>query len=167
MLRAASEPSSPSEIEISCAAAGSLAQPRISAQSRIQAGRGDATWSEPVGQVGDFGQPNRQPAGVVEAVGPEASRFQIGDRVWGTNQGLMGRQGTFAEFCAVDECWLYPTPDGVSDETAAACSLVGVTAHLGLFRAARLSAGEALPPEFARPEVAKILMGYYQSLPQE
>jgi len=27
-----------------------------------------------------------------------------------------------------------------------------------------LSAGEALPPEFARPEVAKILMGYYQSL---
>ena len=30
-----------------------------------------------------------------------------------------------------------------------------------------LSAGEALPPEFARPEVAKILMGYYQSLPQD
>jgi sulfate adenylyltransferase len=27
-----------------------------------------------------------------------------------------------------------------------------------------LSAGENLPPEFARPEVAKILMGYYQSL---
>ena len=27
-----------------------------------------------------------------------------------------------------------------------------------------LSAGEDLPPEFARPEVAKILMGYYQSL---
>ena len=29
-----------------------------------------------------------------------------------------------------------------------------------------LSAGQALPPEFARPEVAKILMGYYQSLPK-
>ncbi len=29
---------------------------------------------------------------------------------------------------------------------------------------AMLSAGEDLPPEFARPEVAKILMGYYQSL---
>ena len=27
-----------------------------------------------------------------------------------------------------------------------------------------LAAGEDLPPEFARPEVAKILMGYYQSL---
>jgi sulfate adenylyltransferase len=28
---------------------------------------------------------------------------------------------------------------------------------------AMLSAGEDLPPEFARPEVAKILMGFYQS----
>jgi sulfate adenylyltransferase len=32
---------------------------------------------------------------------------------------------------------------------------------------AMLGAGEALPPEFARPEVAKILMDYYQSLPQD
>jgi len=27
-----------------------------------------------------------------------------------------------------------------------------------------LGAGEALPPEFARPEVAKILMAYYQEI---
>jgi sulfate adenylyltransferase len=32
---------------------------------------------------------------------------------------------------------------------------------------AMLSAGEDLPPEFARPEVAHILMSYYQSLPKE
>ena len=32
---------------------------------------------------------------------------------------------------------------------------------------AMLGKGEALPPEFARPEVAKILMDYYQSLPTE
>jgi len=32
---------------------------------------------------------------------------------------------------------------------------------------AMLGAGEDLPPEFARPEVAKILMDYYQSLPAE
>ena len=30
-----------------------------------------------------------------------------------------------------------------------------------------LSNGEDLPPEFARPEVAKILMNYYQSLPED
>ena len=79
-------------------------------------------------------------AGVVEKLGPDAKRFKVGDRVWGSNQGLLGRQGTFAEYAAVDECWLYPTPDGVSDEAAAACALVGITAHLGLVRDAKLQA---------------------------
>jgi NADPH2:quinone reductase len=83
-------------------------------------------------------------AGVVEKVGREAKRFQRGDRVWGSNQGLLGRQGTFAEFAAVDEDWLYPTPSGVSDEKAAATALVGITAHLGLVRDAKLKAGETL-----------------------
>src|SRR6187200_2804494 len=52
-------------------------------------------------------------AGVVEACGPKATRFRAGDRVWATNQGLMGRQGTFSEYCVIDEQWLYPTPGGV------------------------------------------------------
>lgn len=81
-------------------------------------------------------------AGVIKAVGPRAARFQLGDRVWGSNQGLLGRQGTFSELVAVDECWLYPTPDGVEDANAAAMALVGITAHLGLAREARLKAGE-------------------------
>lgn len=83
-------------------------------------------------------------AGTVVERGPGASRFQVGDRVWGSNQGLLGRQGTFAEYAAVDEQWLYPTPPQVSDEAAAACALVGITAHLGLFREARLQPGETL-----------------------
>ncbi len=83
-------------------------------------------------------------AGTVEAVGPEAARFQPGDRVWGSNQGLLGRQGTFAEYAAVDECWLYPTPEGVEDQQAAAIALVGITAHLGLFRDAQLQMGETV-----------------------
>jgi NADPH2:quinone reductase len=83
-------------------------------------------------------------AGVVTAVGPRAARFRVGDRVWGSNQGILGRQGTFAEYCAVDEQWLYPTPPGVAEETAAACALVGITAHLGLFRCAQIRPGETI-----------------------
>ena len=81
-------------------------------------------------------------AGVVEAVGSAVTKFHKGDRVWGSNQGLLGRQGTFAEYAAVDECWLYPTPEEVSDQDAAAVALVGITAHLGLFRDGQLKMGE-------------------------
>lgn len=81
-------------------------------------------------------------AGTVEAVGANVHRYKIGDRVWGSNQGLLGRQGTFAEYAAVAEEWLYPTPASVSDAEAAAAALVGITAHLGLFQNAHLQPGE-------------------------
>jgi NADPH:quinone reductase len=83
-------------------------------------------------------------AGTVVACGESAKRFQVGDRVWGSNQSLFGRQGTFAERIAVDEKWLYPTPAAMSDELAAAGALVGLTADLGLFLHAGLKAGEVL-----------------------
>lgn len=83
-------------------------------------------------------------AGVVEAVGPGVKDLQPGMRVWGSNQGLLGRQGTFAELCSIDQQWLYPIPDAVSDEQAAATALVGITAALGLFEVARLQPGERL-----------------------
>lgn len=71
-------------------------------------------------------------AGTVVEVGKDVERFELGDRVWGSNQGVLGRQGTFAEFATVHEDWLYETPDDVSDEDAAACALTALTAHLGL-----------------------------------
>lgn len=83
-------------------------------------------------------------AGVVERVGENCSRFKEGDRVWGSNQGLLGRQGTSAEFAAIKEDWLYPSPEGVDDQQLAATSLVGITAHLGLFRNVNLKAGETI-----------------------
>jgi len=83
-------------------------------------------------------------AGVVAALGPEAGRFKVGDRVWGSTQGLLGRQGTFAEYAAIAEDFLYPIPEGVADVQAAASALVGIAAHLGLFRCANLQAGETV-----------------------
>ncbi|MHC4875385.1 MAG: NADPH:quinone reductase [Planctomycetota bacterium] len=83
-------------------------------------------------------------AGTIEAIGEGVTRFKVGDRVWGSNQSLFGRKGTFAELSAVGEDWLYPTPAGMSDDVAAAGALVGITAHLGLFLHASLQAGETV-----------------------
>jgi NADPH:quinone reductase len=83
-------------------------------------------------------------AGTVAKLGQGATRFAVGDRVWGSNQGLLGRPGTAAEFAAVDQEWLYPTPDKLSDNDAAAMALVGITAQLGLFRFGQLKSGETI-----------------------
>jgi len=83
-------------------------------------------------------------AGEVVAVGSEVDRLKPGMRVWGSNQGVLGRQGTFAELAAVDECWLHRTPENVSDRDAAAASLVSITAHLGLVGNVALQPGETI-----------------------
>jgi len=86
----------------------------------------------------------RDLAGTVLQVGAAVKRFKPGDRVWASNQGTDGRAGTFAELAAVDERWLNTIPQTVSDEQIAALSLVGITAHLGLVRKAKLRGGEVL-----------------------
>lgn len=83
-------------------------------------------------------------AGTVERVGSEVRRFKAGDRVWGSNQSLFGRRGSFAEYAAVDEKWLYGTPAAMSDAQAAAGALTGITAHLGLYLNAGLKPGEVV-----------------------
>jgi len=83
-------------------------------------------------------------AGTVVEAGDQVTQFQVGDRVWGSNQGVFGRQGTFAEYAAVDTEWLYKTPEAVRDEDAAAQALVGITAHLGLFLRSNLQPGETV-----------------------
>jgi NADPH2:quinone reductase len=83
-------------------------------------------------------------AGTVDAVGPGVTRFKVGDRVWASNQGMLGRQGTFAEYCCLSEDYAYPTPDGVHDKSACALALVGITAHLGLFYRVNLAQGETV-----------------------
>ncbi len=83
-------------------------------------------------------------AGTVEALGQGADRFRVGDRVWGSNQGMIGRQGAASEFAAIDEDLAYPTPEGQPDVEAAAQALVGITAHLGLFGFGRLQEGQTV-----------------------
>jgi len=86
----------------------------------------------------------RDLAGIVMETGVAVKRFKPGDRVWASNQGTDGRPGTFAELTTVDERWLNTIPQTVSDEDIVALSLVGITAHLGLIRKAKLKGGESL-----------------------
>lgn len=81
---------------------------------------------------------------IVEAVGRGVTRFAPGQRVWCNNQGYGGRQGTFAEFVAVDEGLLYPLPDGVNEHEAVAVVHSALTACIGLVREAAIQAGETL-----------------------
>ncbi len=78
-------------------------------------------------------------AGEVEAVGPEVSAFQIGDRVFGFSED---RWGAHAEYLAIPEDGAVATiPDGVSlDEAAAATE--GSHYALSDIRAARVTAGQ-------------------------
>jgi NADPH:quinone reductase-like Zn-dependent oxidoreductase len=79
-------------------------------------------------------------AGVVEAVGPGASRFRVGDRV----MGAMGGLGAYAEFVAVDEANLGPTPDGLDDVHAAAMPVAAVAAWKSLHHAGPVRPGQRI-----------------------
>jgi len=67
-------------------------------------------------------------AGVVEATGPGATRFQLGDRVMGPLGGL----GAYADVVAVDEARLARTPAGLSDIDAAALPVAALAAWQSL-----------------------------------
>ena len=79
-------------------------------------------------------------AGVVEALGPGASRFRVGDRVMGPLGGL----GAYADFVAVDEAKLVRTPQGLDDVHAAAVPVAAVAAWQSLHHAGPIAAGQRI-----------------------
>lgn len=86
----------------------------------------------------------RDLAGVVEKTGADVKRFKPGDRVWCNNQGIHGRQGSFAKFAAVHEELLYRLPGTVDFLSVIAVSHSGLTVCLGLSRIGGLSAGQVV-----------------------
>jgi NADPH2:quinone reductase len=86
----------------------------------------------------------RDMVGIVIEIGQDVTRFRPGERVWTDNQGYDGRQGTFAEYCRVDERLLYHLPAGIDMVEAASVLHSSLTAVLGLFFKARLAAGETV-----------------------
>ena len=68
--------------------------------------------------------PGVEAAGVVEAVGPEVSEVQVGDRV-----AYTGPLGAYAEYAVVPASRLVKLPEAIDFPTAAAVLLQGMTAH--------------------------------------
>jgi NADPH:quinone reductase len=86
----------------------------------------------------------RDMVGIVTEIGEDVTQFRPGDRVWTNNQGYDGRQGTFAQYCRVDERLLSHLPAGIAPVEAVAVLHSSLTAILGLFFKARLAAGETI-----------------------
>lgn len=79
-------------------------------------------------------------AGVVVATGKEATRFKVGDEVFGdiASRGF----GGFAEFAAAPESLLAHKPSAVSFETAAAVPMAALTALQALRDRGNIQAGQ-------------------------
>jgi NADPH:quinone reductase len=63
-------------------------------------------------------------AGVVEAIGPNVTEVQVGDRV-----AYSGTAGSYAEYAVVPAARLVKIPAGLTAQDAAAAMLQGMTAH--------------------------------------
>ncbi|MBN2614891.1 MAG: zinc-binding dehydrogenase [Bacteroidales bacterium] len=88
-------------------------------------------------------------AGIIEDVGTEVERLKPGDEVvinpslnWGEKDRIQSRQyeilgfptrGTFAEYILIGAQYVYPKPEHLSFEEAAALPLAGLTAYRALF----------------------------------
>jgi putative PIG3 family NAD(P)H quinone oxidoreductase len=81
--------------------------------------------------------PGLEYSGVVDALGPAASRFKVGDRVFGLVAG-----GAYAERIVVHEREAAPTPAGLDDLDAGASPEAFVTAYDALVVRGRLQPGE-------------------------
>lgn len=68
--------------------------------------------------------PGMEASGIVDAVGPDVSDVQVGDRVV-----YAMRQGAYAEYVIVPATMLAPVPAGIDLHQAAAVMLQGMTAH--------------------------------------
>lgn len=71
-------------------------------------------------------------AGIIEAVGENVSKFKVGDEVYGLAGGVLGLQGTLAEYTAVDADLLAIKPKNLTMREAAAVPLTVLTAWEGL-----------------------------------
>ena len=96
----------------------------------------EGRYPAPKGAAADV--PGLELAGEVAELGPDASRWNVGDRVFGIIGG-----GGYAEYAAIHEAELAAIPKGMSWEDAAAVPEAFITAHDAVVTQAQMHRGES------------------------
>src|SRR6201992_1496455 len=101
-----------------------------------------STWVDRLGRDRTPSIPGHELAGVVTALSYGTTGLSVGQRVFGLSDWV--RDGTLAEFVAVEARNLAPLPGDVDFAEGAALVMPGLTAWQGLFEHGRLRAGQSV-----------------------
>lgn len=101
-----------------------------------------ATWTDRAGRDRTPSIPGHELSGVVVGLGYGTTGLTLGQRVFGFAD--WARDGSLAEYVAVEARNLAPLPADIDHETAAALPISALTASQGLFDHARLAMGQTV-----------------------
>jgi len=101
-----------------------------------------ATWSDRAGHDRTPSIPGHELSGTVAELGPGTTGLTVGQRVFGLTDWT--RNGSLAEYTAVEARNLAPLPNDIDHTTAAALPISGLTAWQGLFDHAHLTTGQTV-----------------------
>jgi NADPH:quinone reductase-like Zn-dependent oxidoreductase len=101
-----------------------------------------STWIDRLGRDRTPSIPGHEVAGVVIALSYGATGLSVGQRVFGLTDWT--RDGTLAEYAAVEARNLAPLPGDVDFTLGASLPISGLTAWQGLFQHGRLRAGQSV-----------------------
>ncbi|MFJ5269675.1 NADP-dependent oxidoreductase [Streptomyces sp. NPDC088358] len=101
-----------------------------------------ATWSDRAGRDRTPSVPGHEVSGVVAELGYGTTGLTVGQRVFGLTDWT--RNGSLAEYVAVEARNLAPLPADVEHTSAAALPISGLTAWQGLFDHAHLTTGQTV-----------------------
>jgi NADPH:quinone reductase-like Zn-dependent oxidoreductase len=114
-----------------------------------------STWTDRVGRERTPSIPGHELAGVVTALGYGTTGLSIGQRVFGLTDWT--RDGTLAEYVAVEARNLAPLPGAVDFTVGASLPISGLTAWQGLFDHGRVRAGQTVLVHGAAGAVGSIV----------
>ncbi len=112
------------------------------------------TWTDRAGHDRTPSVPGHELSGVVVELGYGTTGLTVGQRVYGLTD--WARNGTLAEYTAVEARNLAPLPADVDHVTAAALPISGLTAWQALFDHARLQSGQSVVVHGAAGAVGSI-----------